>query len=62
MYTTDIHIRLPEPLKRKLKAKLAMEGKTITEWLITQIEVYASNNKEENYAEIKRKIYEELEE
>jgi len=35
-----INVEIPEELRKKLKAKLALEGKTIKEWILDQIEGY----------------------
>ncbi len=35
-----INVEIPEELRKELKAKLALEGKTIKEWVLEQIEGY----------------------
>ena len=35
-----ININIDDSIKRKLKAKLALEGKTITDWVTEQAKIY----------------------
>ena len=35
-----INLNIDEDLKRRLKAKLALEGRTITEWINEQAKIY----------------------
>lgn len=35
-----IDLKIDDDLKNKLKAKLALEGRTITEWIIEQVKIF----------------------
>ena len=41
-----ITVELPEDLKRKLKAKLVLQGMTIKDWILKHIESYLEEKSE----------------
>ncbi|MEQ8767982.1 MAG: hypothetical protein RL885_29030 [Planctomycetota bacterium] len=45
-----INVEIPDELRKELKAKLALEGKTIKEWVLEQIEGYLGGGKRKSKA------------